>query len=447
LIFGRKVKTYKILGLNGVSFTLPQILKFVAIFALALSSFLLLFKAHIKQKSHAVILENLEVVAKPANIAQLPDLPLIFEEEVKAYKARKGDSFNSVFKKIGVKNTDIYHAVKALFKVSKKLKLQVNNSIYAYYDSFDDGRRRLKKIEIYVDNTDKFDVVKKSNGKFVAYKSKIELISKLHVKSGRINSSLYQDAIAANIPVEIILKFIDLYSFDLDFQRDIRKNDKFQIFYEAFYNKRGKLVKTGDILFCKFVNQGQALINYKYTTSQGKIVYLNQDGSSVKRTLLKTPISGARISSNYGYRRHPILGYTKLHSGIDFAARTGTPIYAAGDGVVKVIKWYGGYGRYIKIRHNSKYSTAYGHMSRFKRGLRRGHKVKQGQVIGYVGSTGRSTGPHLHYEVHKRGKSINPKNLKTQSKITLKKKELQKFMQHKKRISFILTNAFAMSQI
>ena len=431
-----------------IKLSIADIVKLSSIFIMVLGSFFILSNAHTKQKSYLDILKNVEVLAKPVQL----DIPLSkiiapVKIEVKYHKTRTGDNFNTVFKKLGMNNLDIYRSTNALFKLSKRIKLKVNNKIYVSYNTSKKGNRSLKKIEIYVSDIQKYEINRNSEGKFFASKKNVELLSKLQVTSGKINSSLYQDTIAAGIPVNIVLKFIDLYSFDLDFQRDIRKGDKFQIFYETFHNEQGKLVKTGDIIFCKFVNQGKSLVNYRYTTSRGTTIYLNQDGSSVKRTLLKTPISGARISSNYGYRRHPILGYTKLHSGIDFAAKTGTPIYAAGDGTIKAIKWYGGYGRYIKIRHNSKYSTAYAHMSRFKKGLRKGSRVKQGQIIGYVGSTGRSTGPHLHYEVHKNNKSINPKKVKTQSKITLKSKELKKFLNHKERITFILTNAFAEARI
>ena len=415
---------------------------------MVLGSFFILSNAHTKQKSYFNVLNKIKIIAKPIGINNKELLTTTpSKTEIKYHKTRKGDNFNTVFKKLGMNNLDIYHSTNALFKLSKRIKLRVNDKIYVSYKIPKEGNKSLKKIEIYISDTQKYEINRNPQGKLFARKSIIELLSKLQVTSGRINSSLYQDTIAAGIPVNIVLKFIDLYSFDLDFQRDIRKGDKFQIFYETFHNEKGKLVKTGEIIFCKFINQGKSLINYRYTTSRGNTIYLNQNGSSVKRTLLKTPISGARISSNYGYRKHPILGYTKLHSGIDFAARTGTPIYAAGDGTIKAIKWYGGYGRYIKIRHNSKYSTAYAHMSRFKKGLRKGSRVKQGQIIGYVGSTGRSTGPHLHYEVHKNNKSINPKKVKTQSKITLKSKELKKFLNHKKRITFILNNAFAEAKI
>ncbi len=176
---------------------------------------------------------------------------------------------------------------------------------------------------------------------------------------------------------------------------------------------------------------------------KGSTLYFNDEGSSVTKALLRTPISGARLSSRFGYRKHPILGYNKLHTGVDFAAPTGTPIYAAGSGTIDFIGWKGGYGKYIRIRHNGRYKTAYAHMSRFAKGMKKGSKVKQRQVIGYVGSTGRSTGPHLHYEVHQNGKAINPRNLRAESKVTLKDQELEKFLTHKGRIDFILKNAFA----
>lgn len=364
--------------------------------------------------------------------------------------AKKGDNFVTVLNRLNVDKSEIYSAIKALSASIKKAKLRINNKVYVYYDESkitNQNKKLVEKINIYVSDTKRYEIVKNEQGKFSAKEVNIELFSRLQVKSGKITSSLYQDAMDAGIPAAIIMEFIRFYSFDLDFQRDIRKGDKFQIFYETFYNNDGEFIKNGDIIFCKFINGNRTLANYKYTTSKGSTLYFNEKGSSVKKALLKTPISGARMSSKFGYRKHPILGYTKLHSGVDFAARRGTPIYAAGNGSIVQIGWYRGYGKYIKIRHNSRYSTAYGHMSRFYKGLKRNSKVKQGQIIGYVGSTGRSTGPHLHYEVHLNNKAINPRLLKPQSKVTLRGNELKKFISHRSRIDFILNNAFAEAKI
>lgn len=407
-----------------------------------------------KQDSDMLELGAVEVRPKPKpkpNVSRIAknDFPEL--EKVSFNTVKKGDSLGSILGNLHIESIEIYSAVKALNKLFKASKLKVGDKIYVYYqeDETPAGTKSmiLNKAKVYVSDTVRYEIIRTSTGDFFAKKVEVELFSKLQVKSGQIKNSLYVDAIDAGIPPAIIMEFIRFYSFDLDFQRDIRKGDKFQIFYETYYNSEGEFVKNGDIIFCKFITGGKELANYKYTTTKGSTLYFNEKGSSVKKALLRTPISGARMSSRFGYRKHPILGYNKLHTGIDFAARSGTPIYAAGNGTISFVGWKGGYGKYIKIRHNGRYSTAYAHMSRFAKGMRNGAKVKQRQVIGYVGTTGRSTGPHLHYEVLNRGRPINPRSLKPQSKVTLKGKELDKFKIHKGRIDFILTNAFAEANI
>ncbi len=364
---------------------------------------------------------------------------------------KKGDNLGSILGKLKVESLDIYSATNSLNKIFKANKIQVGDKISVEYHqkTLENKQERvfINKINIYTSDNSKFEIIRTKQGQFFASKITPELFSKLQVKSGKIKSSLYEDALKAGIPAAMILEFIRFYSFDLDFQRDVRKGDKFQIFYESFYDSEGKFIKNGDIIYCKFISNGKELVNYKYTTTKGSTLYFDNKGSSIRKALLRTPISGARISSYFGYRKHPILGYTKLHKGVDFAARTGTPIFASGNGTIAFIGWKGGYGRYIKIRHNGSYSSAYAHMSRFAKGLKNGSKVKQRQIIGYVGSTGRSTGPHLHYEVYKNGKAVNPRRLKPESKVTLKGKELEKFKEHRNRIDFILKNAYAKSEL
>lgn len=369
------------------------------------------------------------------------------EEKIAKVRVKSGDSLSSILGKLHVENYDSYEIVKAINKIYLASKLKVGDLVKIHYlDISSDLKNKkihINKVEIDISDTKRLVINKALPSSYVAELIEVELFSKLQVKSGKIKNSLYVDAEQAGIPAEIIMEFIRFYSFDLDFQRDIQKGDKFLIFYETFYNSEGDFIKNGDIIYCKFITSNQEFANYKYTTTKGSTLYFNDKGSSVTKALLRTPISGARMSSSFGYRKHPILGYNKLHTGVDFAARTGTPIFAAGSGTVDFIGWKGGYGKYIRIRHNSRYKTAYAHMSRFAKSLKKGSKVKQRQVIGYVGSTGRSTGPHLHYEVHQNGKAINPRTLRAESKVTLKGKELDKFFMHKGRIDFILQNAFA----
>jgi murein DD-endopeptidase MepM/ murein hydrolase activator NlpD len=372
-------------------------------------------------------------------------------KQVHFQEVKKGDNIGNILGSLRIESIDIYSAINALNKVFRANKIQAGDklSVEYYEKKLENNENRIfiNKINIYTSNNRKFEIIRTKKGEFFASIVNPELFSKLQVKSGQIKSSLYEDALKAGIPAAMIMEFIRFYSFDLDFQRDVRKGDKFQIFYESFYDAEGKFIKNGDIIYCKFISNGKELVNYKYTTTKGSTLYFDNKGSSIRKALLRTPISGAKISSYFGYRKHPILGYTKLHKGVDFAARTGTPIFASGNGTISFIGWKGGYGRYIKIRHNRTYSSAYAHLSRFASSLKNGSKVKQGQVIGYVGSTGRSTGPHLHYEVYKNGRAVNPRELKPESKVTLKDTELEKFIQHRDRIDFILKNAYAKSDL
>ena len=251
---------------------------------------------------------------------------------------------------------------------------------------------------------------------------------------GIITNSLYNSAQKIDIDPEIIIEFARIFGFEIDFQRDIRKNDEFKIFYERFEDDEGENFKNGNILFAYLKNSGREIKLYRYKDKKKNISYFTPDGKSIEKALMKTPINGARLSSGYGFRKHPILGYNKLHQGTDFAARRGTPVMASGSGTVERASWFGAYGKYVRIRHNSSYKTAYAHLSKFGRNIKAGRKVRQGQIIGYVGSTGRSTGPHLHYEVLVNNKRINSQRLKLPSGRSLTKNDMVNFNLEKQRI-------------
>ena len=252
------------------------------------------------------------------------------------------------------------------------------------------------------------------------------LDKKIIFKEGKILQSLYKTAIDLDVQPNIIIEFARIYGFQVDFQRDIRKNDIFQIMYEVFEDDNGKIFETGNVIFADLKLSGTNNLLY-YFDKKGSEGHYNQNGKSVKKALMKTPINGARLSSAFGMRKHPIDGYNKMHRGTDFAAPTGTPIMASGNGVVIRARWCGGGGNCIKIKHNSTYQTIYAHMKSFAPGIKEGIRVKQGQIIGFVGSTGKSTGPHLHYEVIKNGKKINSQKLKLPSGKTLKNEERKTF--------------------
>ena len=256
-------------------------------------------------------------------------------------------------------------------------------------------------------------------------------------KEAQIKNSLYASATDISVPPNIIIDFARIYGFQIDFQRDIWKNDSFQIIYEEFLNKDGNVIETGNIIFANLNLQNQDLKLYRYEYEENKIDYFDENGKSMRKTLMKTPINGARLSSSFGKRKHPILGFTKMHTGTDFAAPTGTPILASGDGLVVRAQWCGGGGNCVKIKHNRVYQTVYAHMSKFGRGIKKGTRVKQGQIIGYVGSTGLSTGPHLHYEVIENGRKINSQKLKLPSGKILKGNQRKIFEVNKIKIDVL----------
>ncbi|MDE0811612.1 MAG: peptidoglycan DD-metalloendopeptidase family protein [Alphaproteobacteria bacterium] len=245
---------------------------------------------------------------------------------------------------------------------------------------------------------------------------------------GRITTSLYDSAIAADLPIDVLMQLIQVFSFDVDFQREIQPGDSFAALYDEFWDEQGEPVRAGQIHWASMTLSGQTLEYAQFKSKSGFNDYYNRKGQSVKKTLMRTPINGARLSSRFGKRRHPVLGYTKIHRGVDFAAAKGVPIMAAGDGVIEALGRNGSYGKYIRIRHNSTYKTAYAHMSGYGRGLKKGSRVRQGNVIGYVGSTGRSTGPHLHYEVLKNGRQTNPMSVRLPAGDKLKGKTLKTFL-------------------
>jgi murein DD-endopeptidase MepM/ murein hydrolase activator NlpD len=274
----------------------------------------------------------------------------------------------------------------------------------------------------------KVGVSRNGNGGFSSHEVRRELKKKMVRAEGAIHISLGQATAAQGVPRDVVAEMVGAFSYDVDFQRDIRNNDAFEVMFEGLYDDENQFVRGGSIVFATLTLSGVRMPVYRYTNSNGMIEFYNEKGESVQKALLRTPVNGARLSSGYGKRRHPILGYNKMHKGVDFAAKKGTTIRAAGDGVISKAGRNGAYGHYVSIRHNSEYSTAYAHLSKYKKGVRVGKRVKQGAVIGYVGSTGRSTGSHLHFEVVRDGKRINPLSVKLPSGTKLAGKELKTFM-------------------
>ena len=268
-----------------------------------------------------------------------------------------------------------------------------------------------------------------------------KIITKLYKKKtlseNTINNSLYSSALEVGINPDTIIEFARIFGFEIDFQRDIRKNDYFKILYEKYFDESGEFIKSGSILYAHMLVNGREITLYKFGKDKD-YGYFDLNGKSVEKALMKSPINGARLSSPFGMRKHPILGFNKMHMGTDFAAPMGTPIMASGSGTITRAKWCGGGGNCIKIKHNSTYQTVYAHMKSFAKGIKVGKKVRQGQIIGYVGSTGMSTGPHLHYEVIVNGKKVNSQTLKLPSGKVLKDEERKRFEIHRIKIDVLI---------
>ncbi len=355
------------------------------------------------------------------------------------YLIQEGDSYESIIYGIKVPQNE-----KKLFletiKKNKKIKiLRPNQTIFFKIDK--KNNHKIKKFVIEINKKKEIHYLRDYEKNI--FRSKIlekELTKVIAYKESIITNSLYKSALSQKIKPNIIIEFARLYGFQVDFQRDIWKNDSFQIIYEEFLNKNGDVIETGDIIFANLNLQNQDLKLYRHEYENNKIDYFDENGKSMRKTLMKTPINGARLSSSFGKRKHPILGFTKMHTGTDFAAPTGTPILASGDGLVVRAQWCGGGGNCVKIKHNRVYQTVYAHMSKFGRGIKKGARVKQGQIIGYVGSTGLSTGPHLHYEVIENGRKINSQKLKLPSGKILKGGQRKLFEVNKIKIDVLKSN-------
>lgn len=362
-------------------------------------------------------------------------------------RVKSGDNILGFLIDIGVGEEDSFAILNALKKVFAPNKIVVGNRMIAKFkikinygkkeNRFMDVSKDVKVDEFRVVISNELEYLVKSDGKsgFSAKAVKRKLVKKIVRHVGKIDDGLFIDATAVGASPNAVMNMIALYGYSVDFQRDIHKGDEFEILVERYFTESGRRVRDGNILFSSLTLRGREIEMYSYRRRKDSdYQYYDSKGTSIKRSLLRTPVNGARISSRFGYRRHPVLGYSKLHKGVDFAAPRGTPIFAAGNGTITYRGRYGGYGNFIKIRHNSRYQTAYAHISKFNRRFKRGSKVKQGDVIAYVGSTGRSTGPHLHFEVLYRGRAINPAKVKAVSSNRLKGSSLRKFKKRRNEI-------------
>ena len=354
----------------------------------------------------------------------------IFDQLIPRYKnidhkISSGETFDKILNIYSIPNEEINQIKKKLNSDYNINDLKPNLEINITIDQ--SNNKKITSFLFPVSRTEKIQLTRNLDNNLFEKKIIItNLNKKIIFKEGKITQSLYKTAIDLKVQPNVIIEFARIYGFQVDFQRDIRKNDNFQIMYEVFEDDNGKVFETGNIIFADLKLSGINNSLY-YFDKKGSEGHYDENGKSVEKALMKTPINGARLSSSFGMRKHPIDGYNKMHRGTDFAAPMGTQIMASGSGVIKRARWCGGGGNCIKIKHNSTYETVYAHMKNFARGIKEGIRVKQGQIIGYVGSTGKSTGPHLHYEVIKNGKKINSQKLRLPSGKILKNKERKMF--------------------
>ena len=371
---------------------------------------------------------------------QSPELSLIkdfFLSKIKSpfivtdYEIKSGDSIQKILKSYKIKNNEIQNIINQYKKYGDPNRLLVGNKIGVIVEKkLPEKNNSIVNFFVPITKSISIEISKDEEGTITSSKIITKLYKRKVLAENVIENNLYSSAINAKVNPETIIEFARIFGFEIDFQRDIRKNDYFKILYEKYFDENGEFIKSGSILFAHMSVNNREVTLYKFGDDKN-YGYFDINGKSVEKALMKTPINGARLSSSFGMRKHPILGFNKMHRGTDFAAKSGTPIMASGSGIIMLAKWCGGGGNCVKIKHNSTYETIYAHMQTFAKGIRKGRKVKQGQIIGYVGSTGMSTGPHLHYEVIINGKKVNSQTLNLPSGKVLKNNERQLFEIHR----------------
>lgn len=400
-----------------------------------------------------VFKNNNEIITKKKNVSlQHPDLTSIKKfllTKIKSpfininYEIKSGDSIQKILKKLNIQNNEIQTVISRYKKYGNPNQLLLGNKIgIVIEENLSRQDNSIVKFSVPVTKSTTIEILKDEQGKIISKKIITKFYKKKVLAENIIKNNLYSSAINANINPDTIVEFARIFGFEIDFQRDIRKNDYFKIVYEKYLDENGEFVKNGSILYAHMSVNNREITLYKFGDDKN-YNYFDANGKSVEKALMKTPINGARLSSSFGKRKHPILGYTKMHQGTDFAAPFGTPIMASGSGTIVLVKWCGGGGNCIKIKHNSTYSTIYAHMKSFAKGIKLGKKVRQSQIIGYVGSTGMSTGPHLHYEIIINGKKVNSQKLKLPSGKVLKDNKRELFEIHRIKTDVLIAEMIA----
>ena len=413
----------------------------------AILIFLLLFT--VVFKSDEKITKKSEIVESLNNSSDIQTFKkYIFNQIISPfininYEIKKGDTIQNILKRNNVNNTEIQTVISQYKKYGNPNKLLTGNKIDITIEKNPfEKSNSIIKFSAQITKSTTIDINKNDENKIVSKKIITKLYKKKTLSENIIKNNLYSSATGVGINPDTIIEFARIFGFEIDFQRDIRKNDYFKIVYDKYFDENGVFIKSGSILYAHMSVNGREITLYQFGDDD-VYGYFDINGKSVEKALMKTPINGARLSSSFGMRKHPILGFNKMHKGTDFAAPTGTPIMASGSGTITRAKWCGGGGNCIKIKHNSTYETIYAHMSKFARGMKVGKKVKQGQIIGYVGSTGMSTGPHLHYEVIVNGKKVNSQTLKLPSGKVLKDNERTKFEIHRIKTDVLIAELLA----
>ena len=428
--FKNKENTYNVLNWKYFYYLISIILFF---------SIFLIISNFINQKNKTET-QNLDLLINSEDFLNLSEY---FASKINSpyheieYIIQNNDSIEKILKKMNVNLNDIKNISQNL-KQKKLTNIYTGRKLSIVLKKLDDGSNTVVNLIYPVNNTLNIEI-RKSQNNFIVKENILKLYKKEVVIKSEIKNNLYSAAIGASIEPNIIVEFARIFGFEVDFQRDIRKGDWFEILYERFEDDNNIVQDTGKIIYASMFVNGEEinLYNFKDENDTG---FYDLKGKSIVKSLMKTPINGARLSSSYGMRKHPILGYNKMHKGTDFAAPSGTPIMASGAGKVTRARWCGGGGNCVKIKHNSTYETIYAHMKSFARGIKEGRRVKQGQIIGYVGSTGLSTGPHLHYEVIVNGKKVNSQKLKLPSGKILKGKTREEFELSRIKIDLKLSN-------
>ena len=411
-----------------------------------LFTFLIFFSAlffissNLIQKKNDAEKNNLKEITKNTELSNLTNY-LISKinspyKEIN-YVIKNNDTIEKILKKYKIRNVDIGE-ISIQLKKKKLANIYSGRKLSLILKKLEDSSNTIVNLVYPINNTTSVEI-RKSQNKFEVKEIILQLNKKEVVVKNVIKNNLYNSAVESGIEPNIIVEFARIFGFEVDFQRDIRQGDWFEILYEKFEDDNNKVRDTGKIIYASMYVNGEEinLYNFKFNNSED---FYDIKGKSITKSLMKTPINGARLSSSYGMRKHPILGYNRMHRGTDFAAPSGTPIMASGSGTITRARWCGGGGNCIKIKHNSTYETIYAHMKAFARGMKEGRKVKQGQIIGYVGSTGLSTGPHLHYEVLVNGKKVNSQRLKLPSGKILSGEERKQFELDRIKIDLKLAN-------